>query len=295
MPRMISTRAAQALTGVAALALLATACTSPGGAAQNSTPPANRNPFGHVHGMAADPDTGQVLLATHYGLFDVSTEPAEKLSPTIDLMGFAATADAGHFYASGHPGEGSDLPNPVGLIHSNDGGKTWTPLSRPGESDFHALATTRDGIIGFDGQLRISADGQEWSTVQTSLEPVALAGSPESDIVLATTEDGVQRSTDGGNTWLLPDGAPLLMFTAFADPRTAVGVAPDSTVHVSRDAGNSWEQTGKVSAPAAAITAAVDDAGELRIWVTTDNGVEHSADGGAAFDTAIRTTGSVER
>nr|WP_240691691.1 hypothetical protein [Arthrobacter sp. CAU 1506] len=124
---------------------------------------------------------------------------------------------------------------------------------------------------------------------------MALAGSPESDIVLATTEDGVQRSTDGGNTWSLPDGAPLLMFTAFADPRTAVGVAPDSTVHISRDAGNAWEQTGKVSAPAAAITAAVDDGGELRIWVTTDNGVEHSADGGAAFNTAIPTTSSVVR
>src|SRR4051794_35715642 len=103
MPRTISTRArvTQALTGAAALALLATACTAPGNAASKSVPRANPNPFGHVHGIAADIDTGQVLLATHYGLFDVSAEPAEKLSPTIDLMGFAATAGAGHFYASG--------------------------------------------------------------------------------------------------------------------------------------------------------------------------------------------------
>ncbi|TJY70487.1 exo-alpha-sialidase [Arthrobacter sp. CAU 1506] len=290
MPRMISTRARvlQALTGAAALALLATSCASPGDAAATSVPPAaNSNPFGHVHGMFADADTGQVVLATHNGLFDVSAEPAEKLSPTIDLMGFAPMAEAGHFYASGHPGAGSDLPNPVGLIHSNDGGKTWKPLSRQGESDFHALTTTRAGIIGFDGQLRISADGHDWSTVQTSLQPLALAGSPESDIVLATTEDGVQRSTDGGSTWSLPDGAPLLLFTAFADAGTAVGVAPDSTIQVSRDAGITWEQAGKVSAPAAAITAAADGEGRLHIWVATDNGVEYSVDGGATFSTDI--------
>lgn len=280
-------RATQAITGAAALALLVTACTTSGDAALNSTPPANPNPFGHVHGIAADIDTGQVLLATHYGVFDVTSKPAEKLSLTMDFMGFAATADPGHFYASGHPGEGSDLPDPVGLIHSTDGGKTWEPLSRQGESDFHALTTTRDGIIGFDGHLRFSADGQKWKTLQSSLQPVALAGSPENEIVLATTEDGVQRSTDGGSTWSLPDGAPLLLFTAFADAGTAVGVAPDSTVQVSRDAGNTWEQMGKVSAPPAAITAETDDEGKLHIWVATDNGVEHSVDGGNTFSTDV--------
>lgn len=53
-------------------------------------------------------------------------------------MGFSV-AGPDHFYASGHPGQGIDLPNPVGLIESRDGGMTWAPLSRQGDSDFYAL------------------------------------------------------------------------------------------------------------------------------------------------------------
>lgn len=299
MPTTSSTRArtTRALAAAAAVALLATACTPAGAsdpAAGTSAAPAGTDPFGHVHGMTVDPDTGRILLATHNGLFDVTASPAEKLSPTIDLMGFAA-ADPGHYYASGHPGEGSDLPNPVGLIHSDDGGKTWEPLSRQGESDFHALTVTGDGIIGYDGQLRITADGQDWTTVQTPIRPVSLAGSPTSPVVLATTEQGVQRSVDGGATWALPANAPLLLFTAFADPTTAVGVAPNNTVHVSRDAGLTWAQAGEVSAPAWAVTAATDENGGLGIWVATDNGIEHSADGGATFSTHISADGDGNR
>jgi hypothetical protein len=298
MPTTSSTRArtARALAAAAAVALLAAACTAPTAAGPGTGAPAaaTDNPFGHVHGMTVDPDSGRILLATHNGLFDVTADPAEKLSPTIDLMGFAA-ADPGHYYASGHPGEGSDLPNPVGLIHSDDGGKTWEPLSRQGESDFHALTVTGDGVIGYDGQLRITADGRNWSTVQTAIRPVSLAGSATSPVVLAATEEGVQRSADGGTTWALPANAPLLQFTAFADATTAVGVAPNNTVHVSRDAGLTWQQAGEVSAPAWAVTAATEENGGLGIWVATDNGVEHSADSGATFSTHISANGDGNR
>jgi hypothetical protein len=54
-------------------------------------------------------------------------------------MGFTAGKGSGVFCASGHPGEGADLPTPLGLIKSVDGGKTWEQLARQGESDFHAL------------------------------------------------------------------------------------------------------------------------------------------------------------
>ncbi len=107
--------------------------------------------------MSVNDDTSQILLATHDGLFDVTKQPASKIGGTNDLMGFTAGKD-GIFYASGHPpGPGSDLPNPpLGLIKSTDGGQTWEKLSRQGESDFHALTTSKSGIIAFDGQLRSS-------------------------------------------------------------------------------------------------------------------------------------------
>ncbi len=47
----------------------------------------------------------------------------------IDLMGFTV-AGPGRYLASGHPGLHVDLPQPVGLIETTDGGVTWTPVSR---------------------------------------------------------------------------------------------------------------------------------------------------------------------
>lgn len=41
----------------------------------------------------------------------------------IDLMGFTV-AGPDRFLASGHPGPGADLPEPLGLVESRDGGQS---------------------------------------------------------------------------------------------------------------------------------------------------------------------------
>lgn len=263
------------------LALLATGCAQPAG----NTPaqePAGTAVFSHIHGMSVDPDTQRILLATHEGLFDATSEIPRKIGPTIDLMGFASAGNE-HYYASGHPAPETGLPDPAGLIHSIDGGETWEPLSRQGESDFHALTVTGGGIIGYDGALRVTGDMESWATIDTDLQPYNLAGTQLAPVVLATTEQGVHRSTDGGETWALPTGAPVLLLTAFANEATAVGVAPDGAVQVSHDAGSTWQETGgTITGQPAAITAS-EDGGQLRIWVATTTGIEHSADNGATF------------
>ena len=161
-------------------------------------------------------------------------------------MGFTAAADQGVFYASGHPGPGSDLPNPMGLIRSVDGGKTWEQLSRQGESDFHALAAAKSGIVAYDGTLLTSPDGKTWSAATAGFVPAVLAGNPETDTVLATTEDGLQRSTDGGKTWELNTTAPVIQFVAFASGSEVVGIEPDGSVQYSSDAGSTWTQSGHI-------------------------------------------------
>ncbi|WP_024476708.1 F510_1955 family glycosylhydrolase [Arthrobacter sp. CAL618] len=238
-------------------------------------------PAGHIHGMSVDPGSNRVLLATHDGLFDVSESPAIQIGPTIDLMGFT-TAGNGEFYASGHPGPGTDLPDPVGLIRSTDQGKTWQPLSLQGESDFHALAATDGGIVGFDGQLRISADGTTWESVDEQLPAFNLAATPRDSIVLATTEEGLQRSTDDGETWVAVAGAPLLMLTALSEGK-AVGVTPDGRIHTSVDAGLTWVEQGTVPGEAAAIATQLLDDSTLRIWVATEDSVQVSNDNGQTF------------
>ncbi|NVN00272.1 F510_1955 family glycosylhydrolase [Arthrobacter sp. SDTb3-6] len=270
-----------------ALPLLLTGCTSAGSPTAEPSP--NAAALSHVHGISVDPESSRILLATHDGLYDATEDPAVKISDsTIDLMGFTATAEPNVFYASGHPGPGSSLPNPVGLIRSDDAGKTWEPVSRAGESDFHALTVSGHTIVAFDGQLRTSTDGTNWSTSPATFTPAVLAGSPASTVLLATTENGVQRSTDSGTTWQAVPQSPIIQFAAIAAsthkaPTKAIGVEPNGTVHVSPDAGATWATAGTVEGRVQAITAVEGDTGELTIWVATATGVQVSTDDGVTF------------
>ncbi|WP_346960499.1 F510_1955 family glycosylhydrolase [uncultured Arthrobacter sp.] len=266
------------------------ACAAPGttsGAAGTGPSPASGQiPSSHVHGLSVNRETDQVLLATHAGLFDVTKSPASKIGGTNDLMGFTAAAEQGVFYASGHPGPGSDLPNPLGLIKSVDGGKTWEQLSRQGESDFHALTTARSGIVAYDGKMRISHDGKTWTDIATGFVPAALAGTPETDTVLATTPEGLQRSTDGGKTWQRVTTAPIIQFAAFASGTEVIGVEPNGTVHHSADAGNTWTRAGRIEGQVQAITAVKGAEGKPWIWAATTEAMVTSTDGGATFHPA---------
>jgi hypothetical protein len=279
-------QSAAVMGGAAALALALVACspaTEPTPGASSTHQAGSGLPSAHIHGLTVSGDTGQVLLATHEGLFDVTKEPATKVGPTNDLMGFTAGQDEGIFYASGHPGSGSDLPNPLGLIKSVDGGKTWEQLSRQGESDFHALTTTKSGIVAFDGTLRTSPDGKTWTTVAADFAPAALAGHPDSDTVLATTREGVQRSTDGGRTWTPAESSPVIQYATFAHPAEALGVEPDGSVHYSADAGETWIRKGRIEGQVLAVAAVKGADGNPWIWAATAGGIVVSTDGGTTF------------
>ena len=245
--------------------------------------------FGHIHGLGVDPATDELLVATHYGLFDLADESPQQISPTKDFMGFAV-AGPDHYYASGHPGQGSEKPDPMGLIESTDGGETWQEISLQGDSDFHAMAVSSEGIIGFDAMdaaLRFTPDGEDWTEVETQMQPAHLSAAPEGPVVLATTEQGVQRSTDGGLTWELAEEGPVLLVTAFIDTDTAVGITPEGQVHLSDDAGSTWEETGGTTGQPVAA-AGEDSDGEVRLWVATQDGVELSEDGGSTFSRTVR-------
>lgn len=270
------------------LALIGCTPTTPTAVAPNPVPAS----AGHVHGIFVDPVSTQILLATHDGLYDATDKAPVKIgTETIDLMGFAAAADPLVFYASGHPGPGSKLPEPVGLIRSSDAGKTWEPLSRGGQSDFHALSSTDHGLVAFDGKLRTSTDGVTWATSAANFSPAVLAGNPATTIVLATTQEGLQRSTDSGKTWSAVPGAPLMQFVSFAAetakagpaPTQVVGITPDGNVHTSADAGLTWAPAGKVEGQVQAVTALTGASGKPAIWVATAEGVQSSSDGGATF------------
>ena len=270
----------------AAVVLAATACSASDGAAAPSAVPAGAMPAGHVHGLAIDPDEGALLVATHDGLYEVAAGRTRPIGQSVDLMGFAV-AGAGHYLASGHPGPGVDLPQPLGLVGSTDGGESWQTVSRGGQSDFHALTVTRDGVvIGFDGVLRRYADGS-WQDLAIPAAPAALASSPDGSQVLATTADGLLRSTDLGNSWSPVPQAPLLQLVDWADATTVVGVEPSGAVWQSADAGGTWAPQGQLAgAPEALETVRTDD-GRLRIVVAAEGQLQESWDGGRSFQVLL--------
>lgn len=246
-------------------------------------PAADGLPSPHVHGVAVNPADDRVYLASHDGLFRYDPTGPQRVGPVIDLMGFTL-AGPDHFYASGHPGQGTDLPDPVGLLESTDAGNTWTVLSRQGQSDFHALTASGTGmILGYDGALAASTDGRAWDELATPAAPYALATSPDGAITLATTAAGLLRSTDAGRNWTPTPDAPPVVLADWVDPGVVTGITADGTVAVSTDTGLTWQLRG-TTAPPQAITATTAGNGTLRVVVVTAAEILDSTDGGLTFN-----------
>lgn len=211
----------------------------------------------HIHAIVRDPlDAAVVLLAAHEGLFRLREQEPVAVGPEIDLMGFTVTPD-GRYLASGHPGPGVELPEPLGLIESSDRGESWTVISRGGESDFHALAASSDRVLGFDGELRLSADGRTWGTLSIPSMPADLAIAEGTGIMLAATEAGVLRSDDGAQ-WDPLETPQLIRLLTWVDDETIVGASVEGHLLISRDSGDSWtvsqQPLGEVSALGASLT-----------------------------------------
>jgi photosystem II stability/assembly factor-like uncharacterized protein len=228
----------------------------------------------HVHGVGVNPGGRVIYLATHNGLYTVDGSTARRVGPQIDLMGFAV-AGPGRLFASGHPSPETGLPDPAGLLESTDGGVSWRALSREGISDFHALAASINGVVGFDSSLVRSSDGKTWETVDAGFVPFALAISPSGQTVLGTTAEVVQRSADGGSTWA-PTTSPTLLLVDFVDDTTAVGLTPEGQVQVSTDAGLTWAAEGRVQGEPEAVTAVREKDGSIRVVAVTSTGLHDS-------------------
>lgn len=256
-----------------------------GGGSTSTASAANQPPVAitHIHAVARDPKTGDLLLATHEGLFRHANGELLQNGPVIDLMGFTVAPD-GTYYASGHPGAGVDLPQPVGLITSTDSGRTWRVSSRGGESDFHALTSSPTSVVGFDGTLRSTTDGETWTTRTIPAAPRTLAASPQTGALLATTETGLLHSTDDGRSWkgLTPPATALL--AAWADEQTIVIATTNGQIATSNDTGATWTlQPKRIGAPQALFAQRGTD-GQIETILVADGAVLRTVDGGATVE-----------
>lgn len=166
-----------------------------------------------VHGLTYSPDGKQLIVAVHDGLVVYENGKWSKSrAPQHDYMGFSATSK--HFYSSGHPAPGSGLVNPLGVVRSKDGGRTWEKLGLEGESDFHLFAASWNTSAiyvwnhGPNSRMRQPGlhytlnDGFVWKPARAEglkANPMALAVHPgNATLVAAATASGVYLSRDSG-------------------------------------------------------------------------------------------------
>jgi len=286
--RLTMTRSPRSLVTpmLAAAALLLAACGSGTAAATGVTKAGSTRGSGlpgkRVHGVARNPGDGKVYLATHQGLFRYDRGTPVRVGPIVNMMGFTI-AGPDRFYASGHPGAGVNLPGPVGLMETIDAGQTWLVLSRGKWFDFHALTSSHKGVLGYDGVLRSSFDGETWRQLAIAARPSSLAASPDGLRVLATTASGVMLSTDQGSKWARLPAAPQLLLAAWADDSTATGVTGTGHLAVTTNAGATWTTAKATVGSAQAISASRTRRGTLEVLVVTDSGIQRSLDSGASF------------
>ena len=277
--------ASQAATSSMSKAVSSAAPTTTAAAPTPTTPVAAA--FSHIHAVARDPKSGALLLATHEGLFSLADGELRRTGPVVDFMGFTVAPD-GTYLASGHPGAGANLPEPVGLITSADAGATWTVASRGGESDFHALTAGPGSVIGFDGALRTTTDRGAWTTRAIPAPPRMLAAAPTSGALLATTAAGLLLSPDDGASWrkLTPPEPAVLV--AWADEQTIVVVTTGGHLASSNDAGSTWTLHPASIGAAGALHAWRGPDGTVEIVVAVGVSVLRTTDNGQTIQTLVR-------
>ncbi len=229
-----------------------------------------RPALGHVHGVVVEGD--RLLLGTHYGVHRV--DPISGASELVgssqdDFMGFAGDATA-TLVASGHPGPGSTLPNPLGLLTSDDGGKSWQSISLVGQIDFHGLAIRGNEIVGWDtrGPLQWSTDGGVSWQVGPLVTPTSVAWF--GDRVWLGTPDRGLLTWNPGQGVLDEMGVPGILVSSSPSGRSLWRLDGDGSVHQSSD-GENWREAGRASRVEAFT--ATDDAA----YVVTGTSVERIA------------------
>jgi hypothetical protein len=251
--------------------------------------------FPIVGSLAVNPSDRELWMATNTGLFRV---PGESKAP-VRVTGTLTTPDGAgdiseqlvvrftgpdEILASGHPAAGSTLPPALGLIRSDDAGKTWTSVSELGTADFHAIELSGDRLIGgLFGQAQVLVSGDDGATWETRVAPrvlVDLEVSPgDPGQWIASTADGVYVTHDEGATWRAIDPTPNSHF-AWPSPEALYRLDPGGPLMLSRDGGRTWTQVSSTRGEPQALAAA----DPMTLYaLLLDGTVKRSADGGRTW------------
>ncbi len=232
----------------------------------------------HVHSVRAFGD--QIILGTHEGLFRyIDQKTVQSMSPeNFDIMGL--TVFGQQLFASGHPGPGSKLPQPVGLLVSNDRGKSWKKMGLQGEVDFHLLESAGAEMYGIDsgsGNLLYSKNaGKSWvSRGKSSFEDIAInptkigAALALRNGKLITTQNTFTKNSESSSS---------LKFTSLDWIKNSLLATSGKSLYKSGDLGKTWKKVSDFPETTVSVTQS-----EKIIAVVMSTSIYKSIDGGKTF------------
>ena len=243
----------------------------------------------HIHGLGVNPANRDLFIATHTGLW--RAPEGERKATRVgddykDVMGFTVVG-SDRFLGSGHPDARDELPPMLGLISSDDAGKSWQPVSLLGEADFHVLRAAGRTIYGLDAsnqRLIVSRDaGESWKERKPPLETLDLAVHPDSPRrVLASGVRVVFESLDYGATWK-PRATMPAGLIAWSSSKAITVVDISGAAWHSRNGGRKFTQTGSIGGEPAAL--ATD--GKAVLVALHDGSVKRSTNGGRSWKVVV--------
>ena len=209
----------------------------------------------HIHSAKAF--GCKVLLGTHNGLFEyvgqnnmkpVGTEP-------FDTMGLASYGST--LFASGHPAPGSKLPEPLGLLRSDDSGKSWKQISLQGKVDFHFLLAGKSELYGVDaqsGDLMYSANlGKSWRSIGKNRFSDIAISNQKIERAYAVEKGKLLLSNDALKTQtIIKTGFEV---SAIESVGKILYAASGKDIYRSQDEGRSWKKLSSFKAAVSDITA----------------------------------------
>ncbi len=233
----------------------------------------------HIHSVRAFGD--DVILGTHEGLFRyVDQKTVQSMGPeNFDIMGLAVFGKK--LYASGHPGPGSKLPEPVGLLLSTDSGKTWKKLGLQGEVDFHLLESAGADMYGVDsgsGNLLYSNNaGKKWtSRGKNVVSDIAI--NPDKIGSALALREGKLISTQKSFTKMRAIESTLT-FTSLDWISGSLLATGGKSLYRSSDSGMTWKKISDFPDSVSTVTQS-----SKIIAVVAGNSIFKSTDGGKTFN-----------
>jgi photosystem II stability/assembly factor-like uncharacterized protein len=249
-----------------------------------------------INSLEQDPGGEALLLTTNRGFFRIEggeatpirseVETQDGSSPVGKFLEVAQSED-GALLGSGHPDEKKRVAPFLGLLRSDDGGRTWSVVSRYALADLHTIRTVDGGVYAYDVVLPaviVSADGgRSWEerTAPPGVRVTDFVVDPsDPDQFLATNKDAIFRSTDGGQSWTTAAMANAARLE-WPEPDTVYRADEDGNVYESTNHAATWDLIGRIDGSPRALKAV----GPEEIYAALEDAtILHSTDGGRNWE-----------